>query len=350
VIRAAATLSGRWFHTVEDGRLQCDLCPRHCRLRDGQHAFCAVRQRIGDRIVCTTYGRTTGLAVDPIEKKPLFHYLPATTTLSFGTQGCNLGCRFCQNWHMSKASDPSLLRAEAAPADIVRIAQARGCASVAFTYNDPIVWAEYAIDTATACREAGLGTVAVTAGFISRGARAEFFGAMDAANVDLKGFSAAFYHDVCLSGHDTLANVLETLTWLRHESQVWFEITTLLIPGYNDSTAELEAECRWIATELGTDVPLHFTAFHPDFTMRDVPPTPMATLTRARTIAADAGLEYVYAGNVRDPAAQTTWCRGCGAALIERDGYWVPAIRIDAHGRCRRCWEPLPGRFGSAAG
>lgn len=347
-----ANLSGvaerRWFHPLPDGRLQCDLCPRGCRLRDRQVGFCAVRARRGHEVLSTTYGRTTGLCADPIEKKPLYHFLPGSRILSFGTLGCNLACRFCQNWHVSRSREASGLE-EAPPAVVRRAAGSMRCASVAFTYNDPIVWAEYAIDTAHACREAGLATVAVTAGYIGRAARAEFFGAMDAANVDLKGFSPAFYDEVCLAGRDAFRLVLDTLTWLRHETRVWLEITTLLVPGLNDGDDEIADECRWIRRELGADVPLHFTAFHPAFRMTDVPATPTRTLARARHIASDCGLRYVYAGNVPDVAAQSTRCAACGALLIQRWGFSAQVRELGDSGACRSCGAVLPGHFRAGA-
>jgi pyruvate formate lyase activating enzyme len=345
-VSAASVAAARhWDHVLPDGRLQCDLCPRGCCLGDGQVGFCVVRRRDGDRIVSTTYGRTTGLCVDPVEKKPLYHFLPGSWTLSFGTLGCNLACRFCQNWHVSRSRDAAALGETASPRAVAHAARAARCASVAFTYNEPIIWAEYAIDTAHACRELGLGTVAVTAGYIGAGARAEFFGAMDAANVDLKGFSPGFYRDVCLAGPGAFHAVLDTLAWLRHDTRVWLEITTLLVPGLNDANEEIEAECRWIADELGLDVPVHFTAFHPAFRMRDVPPTPAATLSRARRIAADHGLRFVYAGNVADREGQSTHCPRCGLAVVERSGFAVTSRRLDAAGRCARCGTEVPGRF-----
>ncbi len=341
----ALALAHDWYHALPDGRLECDLCPRACRLRDGQDGFCAIRRRAGDAIVLTAYGRNTGLCADPVEKKPLYHFLPGSRTLSFGTVGCNLACRYCQNWHVSRSREPGALAETAPPAAVARAAARARCPSVAFTYNEPIVWAEYAIDTAHACREQGLGTLAVTAGYISARARRVFFDAMDAANVDLKGFSPAVYRDLCLAGDRAFHQVLDTLAWLRHESRVWLEITTLLVPGLNDSDEEIAAECGWIADTLGPDVPLHFTAFHPAFRMRDVPPTPVATLARARRIATGHGLRFVYGGNVADPSAQSTRCPCCGLIVIERSGFSVLARRLDVAGRCARCGADIPGRF-----
>ena len=337
----------RYWHAIEDGRLQCDLCPRHCRLRDGQRGFCFVRMRSGDRMVLTTYGRSSGFCIDPIEKKPLYHFYPGSAVLSFGTAGCELACKFCQNWDISKARDADRLMDRASPADIARAAEEHGCPSVAFTYNDPIIFAEYAIDTAEACHERGIATVAVTAGYIDPAPRRDLFAAMDAANVDLKAFTEDFYATITGSH---LQPVLDTLVYLKHATDVWLEITTLLIPGYNDSDAELVAMCRWIMRELGPDVPHHFSAFHPDYRMADVPPTPVSTLQRARTIALEQGLRYVYTGNVRDRKGSATRCHGCRTPLIERDRFAVVRYRLTPEGRCPDCGADLPGRFAAEAG
>jgi len=291
------TVPTKYWHQLSDGRIQCDTCPRFCHLNEGQRGLCFVRMRQNDQVVLTTYGRSSGYCVDPVEKKPLNHFLPGSPILSFGTAGCNLGCRFCQNWDISKSREIDTLSDEASPELIAAAAEALGCRSVAFTYNDPVIFMEYAIDVAQACHEKGIKAVAVTAGEICPEPRAEFYRYMDAANVDLKGFTEGFYQKIC-SG--SLAPVLDTLKYLKHETKVWFEITTLLIPGLNDSDAELEAESQWILQNLGPDVPLHFTAFHPDYKMTDLPPTPAATLSRARQIALKNGLHYVYTGNVHD--------------------------------------------------
>jgi len=345
-----APYAGRWWHMLDDGRMQCDLCPRDCRLHDGQRGMCFVRRREGDRMILTTYGHSSGFCVDPIEKKPLNHFYPGSSVFSFGTAGCNLACRFCQNWDISKARDFDRLGETAGPADIAAAAKALGCRSVAFTYNDPVIFAEYAMDVADACREAGIQTVAVTAGYVHEAPRREFFGKIDAANVDLKGFSEQFYTSLC-AGH--LEPVLETLKYIKHETDVWLEVTTLLIPGQNDSDAELSELSGWVATELGPDVPLHFSAFHPDFRMLDTPSTPPETLTRARAIALDAGLHYVYTGNVHDRTGGTTTCPGCGAGVIVRDWYEILHYDVtdlgDGRGTCGRCGAPIAGRFGGYA-
>ena len=333
---------GRWWHRLDDGRIQCDLCPRDCRLHEGQRGACFVRARVGDAMVLTTYGRSSGFCMDPIEKKPLNHFLPGTAVLSFGTAGCNLACKFCQNWDISKSRDMDRLMDSASPEAIARAAVESGCRSVAFTYNDPVIFAEYAMDAADACRAAGILTVAVTAGYISPEPRREFYAKMDAANVDLKGFTEEFY--VKLTGSH-LKPVLDTLAYLEHETDVWYEITTLLIPGKNDSDAEIRAESQWIFRELGPDVPLHFTAFHPDFKMTDLPPTPPATLKRARAIAIEEGLRYVYTGNIHDVEGGTTFCPGCGAALIVRDWHHIDLYRMTPGGACPDCAAAVPGRF-----
>ncbi len=332
----------RWWHPLPDGRIQCDLCPRDCRLHEGQRGLCFVRKMENGRMVLTTYGRSSGFCVDPIEKKPLNHFYPGTSVFSFGTAGCNLACKFCQNWDISKSRETDTLADAASPAEIARTAARLGCKSVAYTYNDPVIFAEYAIDTAIECRRLGVQNVAVTAGYIHPEPAREFFAVMDAANVDLKGFTDDFYVKYC-GGH--LQPVLDTLVYLKRETQVWFEITTLLIPTLNDSDAEIRRLAEWVLKELGPDVPLHFTAFHPDWKLRDLPPTPPATLRRARQIAREVGLHYVYTGNVHDPDGGTTYCPGCGKALIVRDWYEIPAYRLTDDGRCPDCATPIAGRF-----
>jgi pyruvate formate lyase activating enzyme len=333
---------GRWWHRLPDGRIQCDLCPRDCRLHEGQRGACFVRQREDDAMVLTTYGRSSGFCIDPIEKKPLNHFHPGSSVFSFGTAGCNLACKFCQNWDISKSREMDTLMDEASPQAIAEAAQRAGCRSVAFTYNDPVIFAEYAMDTADACRALGIATVAVTAGYIGVEARREFYAKMDAANVDLKGFTDEFYVKLCGA---RLQPVLETLVYLKHETACWFEITTLLIPGKNDSSGEIEAMSRWIARELGPEVPLHFTAFHPDYKLTDIEHTPPAALTRARGIALAEGLRYVYTGNVHDRTGGTTFCPGCEKPLIVRDWYEVLSYELTPEGRCGHCDTQIPGRF-----
>ena len=337
----------RWWHLNDDGRMQCDLCPRDCKLYEGQRGACFVRQRVGDDMRLTTYGRSSGFCIDPVEKKPLNHFYPGSSILSFGTAGCNLACKFCQNWDISKSRDMDRLAAEATPQAIAEAARNAGCKSVAFTYNDPVIFAEYAMDIADACHALGVQTVAVTAGYMHDAPRRAFYKKMDAANVDLKAFTDAFYFKQC-AAH--LQPVLDTLVYLKHETHVWFEITTLLIPGKNDSDEELTAECQWIQKELGADVPLHFTAFHPDYKMRDIAATPPATLTRARDIALKAGLNYVYTGNVHDERGGSTYCPGCRKPLILRDWYRIGGYRVTADATCGDCGTPIAGRFAQQLG
>ncbi len=332
---------------LPDGRLECEVCPRHCRLRANQHGFCFAYQADEHGLRQRTYGRASGLCIDPIEKKPLFHFLPGTPVLSFGTVGCNLACRFCQNWDISHARQLDRYLQPASPKAIATTAAAHHCRSVAYTYNDPVVFLDYAIDTAQACRQKGLANVAVTAGIIDGPARRDLFASMDAANVDLKSFRDDFYRKWC---GQHLAPVLATLRHLVHESGAWLEITTLLIPGLNDSAAELHELCRFIHDELHPNVPLHFSAFQPDGRMQHLPATPMATLQRAHDIAKAVGLRFVYLGNVHDQQHDSTWCPDCGACLIGRDWYELTTWNLDPAGRCRQCQYQLPGRLASEPG
>jgi pyruvate formate lyase activating enzyme len=344
---SATTVPTKYWHVLEDGRIQCDVCPRACKLREGQRGVCFVRAREADQIVLTTYGRSSGFCVDPIEKKPLNHFFPGSSVLSFGTAGCNLACRFCQNWDISKSKETDTLADAASPERLAEVAEELGCASVAFTYNDPVIFMEYAIDVATACHERGINAVAVTAGYVEPEPRREFFAAMDAANVDLKAFTEDFYRHVC-GGH--LGAVLDTLEYLVHDTDVWVEITNLLIPGRNDSDEELDAMTTWVVEHLGPDVPMHFTAFHPDFKMLDTGPTAPATLTRAREIALRNGVRYAYTGNVHDRSGGSTTCSGCGSTVVERDWYDIRAYRLADDGRCEDCGTALPGRFDGPVG
>ncbi len=350
VSSAEASLSGmpgRYWHRLEDGRIQCDLCPRECKLADGQRGLCFVRARSGEQILLTTYGRSSGFCIDPIEKKPLDHFLPGTPVLSFGTAGCNLTCKFCQNWDISKARDFDKL-ADRAPPEVIAEAAARtGCRSVAYTYNDPVIFLEYAVDVAQACHERGVMSVAVSAGYISAEPRVEFYSHMDAVNIDLKAFTDDFYWKLCTS---RLGAVLETLVYLKRETRVWLEITTLLIPGENDSPREIEELSQWVMENLGPDVPLHFSAFHPDWKMRDKPRTPPETLLRAWRIAKQAGLRYVYTGNIHHRPTQSTFCHACGHELIVRDWYQLEAWVIDHAGACRKCGTACAGVFDGPPG
>lgn len=338
---------GRYWHMLDDGRIQCDVCPRECKLKEGQRGLCFVRARADDQIVLTTYGRSSGYCIDPIEKKPLNHFLPGTPVLSFGTAGCNLTCKFCQNWDISKSREMDRLMDQAMPEAIAEAAIKTGCRSVAFTYNDPVIFLEYAVDVAKACHERGIKTVAVSAGYINPEARQEFFSHMDAANIDLKAFTQSFYKKICTGDLDA---ILDTLCYLKYETDVWYEITTLLIPGENDGEEELEALSSWVAENLGTDVPLHFSAFHPDYKMMDKPSTPLETLVKAHRIAREAGLHYVYTGNVHDEKHGSTYCPGCGEKVIGRDWYQLTHWSVGQGGHCTQCGTAIPGVFEGKAG
>jgi len=341
-ISIAEQYPAKYWHLLNDGRIQCDLCPRDCKLHDGQRGACFVRGRVKNAMVLTTYGRSSGFCIDPIEKKPLNHFYPGSSVLSFGTAGCNLACKFCQNWDISKSRHFDKLADQASPEAIARTAQESGCKSVAFTYNDPVIFAEYAMEVADACHQHGIKTVAVTAGYIHEQPRREFFARMDAANVDLKAFTDEFY--VKQTGAH-LQPVLDTLKYLKQETKVWLEITTLLIPGLNDSANEINAMSEWIARELGVDVPLHFSAFHPDYRMTNIQSTPSATLIRARQIAQAAGLHYVYTGNVHHREGDTTNCPSCGSILIVRDWYEIKQYRLTPDGHCPDCNTRIAGHF-----
>ncbi|OAN13722.1 radical SAM protein [Photobacterium jeanii] len=335
----------QYWQKLEDGRIQCDVCPRHCQLREGKRGACFVRAAYQGEIVLTSYGRSSGFCIDPIEKKPLNHFYPGSSVLSFGTAGCNLGCKFCQNWSISKSRQIDTLGSAAMPEQIALAAKQHGCESIAFTYNDPVIFLEYARDTALACKAHGIKSVAVSAGYVCDVPRREFFAHMDAANIDLKAFTDHFYRKVCMG---QLAPVLDTLLYLKNETQVWFEITCLLIPGENDSNQELAAMSRWIMDNLGDQVPLHFSAFHPDFKMMDKPRTSAETLLRARKIAVEHGLKYVYVGNVHNAMASSTYCPHCHQRVIERDWYQLGEYHLSAEGSCLHCGGKLAGRFTSS--
>lgn len=341
----------KYWHKLDDGRIQCDVCPRACKMHEGQQGLCFVRECRNDEIVLAKYGRSSGFCIDPIEKKPLNHFLPGTPIFSFGTAGCNLACKFCQNWDISKSREVHTLTDAASPQAIADAARDAGCRSVAYTYNDPVIFMEYAIDVAKACRVYGIKSVAVTAGYMCLEPAKEFYQYMDAANVDLKAFTEEFYWKIC-GGH--LQPVLDLLVYLKKETKVWFELTTLLIPGENDSDAEIEAMTRWVVEHLGPDVPMHFTAFHPDWKMLDYPPTPPETLKRARRIAMNNGVRYAYTGNVHDKEGQSTYCHACHQVLIGRDWYELSEWNLTSEGRCNKCgvvcagvFDVQPGRWGA---
>ena len=344
---AQNTVNTLYWHTLDDGRVQCDMCPRACKLREEQRGLCFVRACQQGKIVLTSYGRSSGFCVDPIEKKPLDHFLPGTPVLSFGTAGCNLACKFCQNWDISKSRQTDTLADAASPEKLAAVAEQLACRSVAFTYNDPVIFHEYAIDVASACREKGIKSVAVTAGYVCAEPRREFYHYMDAANVDLKAFTERFYKHIT---GGQLQPVLETLLYLKQETRVWFEITNLLIPDENDSEKEIDSMSQWIMANLGPDVPLHFTAFHPDWKMRDKDNTAPAVLTRSRDVARANGLRYVYTGNVHDVAGGSTFCHECGEILIERDWYVLGTWQLTEEGTCAKCGTACAGVFESEPG
>jgi len=331
----------KWWEETERGKILCTLCPRYCELGNGQHGFCYIRKNVDGKLYSLGYGKPSGFGIDPIEKKPLNHFLPGTSILSFGTAGCNLGCKFCQNWNISKAKIDNVQSLEATPEMVVSLAKKHKTPSIAYTYNDPTIFGEYVIDVSKLARQEKIRSVMVTAGYIDKEARKDIYKYIDAANVDLKAFSEEFYFQLT-SSH--LKNILDTLIWLKHETGVWIEITTLLIPGKNDSTEELKQMCNWIVTNLGDDVPVHFTAFHPDFKMTDIPRTPSSTLIRARNIALSSGLKYCYLGNVHNIEAQTTYCPNCNAMLIIRDWHSVSENFISS-GMCPECNCKINGVF-----
>jgi len=343
----SSVVPGRYWSVLDSGRIQCELCPRNCRLKEGQRGLCFVRMRTGDEMVLTTYGRSSGFCIDPIEKKPLSHFYPGSAVFSFGTAGCNLACKFCQNWDISKSREIDRLADTASPGAIARAAMQQGCKSVAFTYNDPVIFLEYAVDVAKACREIGVKTVAVTAGYICEKPRKEFFAHMDAANVDLKAFTEEFYRKLC---GGQLQPVLDTLLYIRNETNTWLELTTLLIPGENDSEDEIDAMTRWVVEKLGRDVPMHFTAYHPSWKYTEASPTPPKTLSRAREIAIKNGVRYAYMGNVHDEAGATTYCHKCGATIIGRDWYQLTKWHLTPEGCCASCGTVCSGHFDETPG
>jgi pyruvate formate lyase activating enzyme len=331
----------KWWEPTDGGKILCTLCPRYCKIGDGQPGFCYIRQNQGGKLYTIGYGRPTGFAIDPIEKKPLNHFLPGSTILSFGTAGCNLGCKFCQNWSMSKAKLDDDNSLDVSPEGVVALAKSNGTPSIAFTYNDPTIFGEYVIDISKIAREEGIKSVMVTAGYIDKEARKDVYKYIDAANVDLKGFTERFYWK---NTYSHLDDILDTLIWLKNETDVWFEITTLLIPDENDSSEEIKLECEWILKNLGDSIPLHFTAFHPDFKMIDKERTPEITLTSARKIAFDSGIKYCYVGNVHNKEGQTTYCPNCKEKLIKRNWHSVLSNNLKG-GKCRKCGEKIEGVF-----
>ncbi len=335
-----AAHQARWWELAPDGRVHCFLCPRHCRLRDGQAGFCSIRANRDGRLRLLTYGAPAAVHVDPIEKKPLYHFLPGSPVLSLGTVGCNLGCSCCQNWDLSRSRPDEVVARRLAPDEVVALARRHGCPSIAFTYNEPTIWAEYVLDVCAAARRHGLATVMVTNGYVTPEAFHDLYDAIDAANVDLKALSEDFYRRRTVAH---LAPVLDTLRRLAAETQVWVEVTNLVIPTLNDDPGDLRRLADWVLAHLGPDVPLHFSAFHPDHELRHLPATPPETLHAARRIARETGLHHVYEGNVHG-AGSHTLCPGCGQPLIRRSWHEVLENRL-VDGRCPDCGTDIPGRW-----
>jgi pyruvate formate lyase activating enzyme len=331
----------KWWEPQSNGKILCTLCPRYCTIGNGQKGFCYIRENIDNKLYSTGYGRPTGFAVDPIEKKPLSHFLPGTDVLSFGTAGCNLGCKFCQNWTTSKSKIDEINSLYASPEQVIQLAKKYKTPSIAYTYNDPTIFGEYVIDISKLAREKNIKNVMVTAGYIDKEARKDVYKYIDATNIDLKAFTETFYHKLTFSH---LNDVLDTLLWIKNETEVWLEITTLLIPGENDSQDEIKQLCNWISANLGENVPLHFTAFHPDFKMRDKQRTPSSTLDMARDIAIAEGLNYCYVGNVHSIEGQTTYCPNCKEPVIIRDWHSVLDIKMNDD-KCKNCDEKISGVY-----
>ena len=329
-------------NNLTNGNIQCAICPRKCSLKNGQKGFCHVRSNKDGNIVLDTYGYNTGLAIDPIEKKPLYQFYPTSGILSFGTLGCNMGCKFCQNWQTTKNKSNCKGGNKNSPEEIVQIAKNYNCKSVAFTYNDPIIFFEYALDTARLCHENGIKTVAVTSGFINPEPCKEFFGLMDAANIDLKGFSEEFYAKNCMA---KLQPVLDTIKYVSNETDCHVELTTLLIEGKNDSDEMLKSECEWIMQNIGDCVPLHFSAFFPNYKMRNIQSTDFSTLVRAYNIAKSYGIKYVYTGNLSNIQSSSTYCKNCGKPIIIRNGYQLLEYNLNHGGSCKFCGTICDGRF-----
>ena len=331
----------KYQNILQNGKVQCTICPRNCILSDGQEGFCHVRKNINQNIELLTYGYNTGLAIDPVEKKPLYHFYPSSPILSFGTLGCNMGCLFCQNWDISKSkANPQNLN-KTPPQEVVDIAKKYKCKSVAFTYNDPIIFFEYAIDTAKLCRENNIKTVVVTSGFINEEPAKEFFEYMDGANIDLKGFSQRFYGKNCLA---KLQPVLDTIKYAVNETNCHIELTTMLIEGENDSSEEIQAECEWILENLGDNVPIHFSAFFPHFKFEDRKATSFEALIKAYNIAKTVGLKYVYTGNLSNIETSTTYRKNCGEPIIIRSGYQILEYHLE-NSECEYCSAICDGRF-----
>ena len=319
-------------------KVRCSICPKGCELAPGETGDCRVRKNIGGEIVCTTYALPCSMNVDPVEKKPLYHFLPGSPILSIATAGCNLHCKQCQNWQISQAELFTTSLPDVFPEDVVQMARKRKCPAIAYTYTEPLVSFEYTYDCCQAAAAAGIKNVLVTAAYINPEPLRDICRFVDAVNVDLKSFSDDFYRDICDA---RLSPVLKALTTMK-ECGVMLEITNLIIPTLNDSEEETKQLCGWIAENLGSETPLHFSRFFPQNELKHLPPTPIDTLLRAREIALQTGLQFVYVGNLQSDEGENTHCPNCGKPLIERHGYHVRKNRLAA-GQCPACQTPVPG-------
>jgi len=327
-----------YFTPLNGGEVQCELCPKRCRVSKGKRGFCRVRENRDGKYYSLVYGNPCAVHLDPIEKKPFFHVLPATTSFSLATVGCNFECKFCQNWEISQAFPEDVYNYDVPPEMMVKKAKEVEARSVAYTYVEPTIFYEYMVDVCHLVKKEGLLNVCHSNGFINPEPLRNLCKVMDAANVDLKGFTEAFYRDIC-SGE--LAPVLETLKTLKKE-KVHVEITNLLIPTQNDEMSGIEKMCLWVKKELGSDTPIHFSRFYPLYKLRSLPPTPVSTLEKARSVALSAGLEYVYVGNVPGHEGEHTYCPKCKKMVIQRSGYMVGEINLKG-GKCKYCGKPIPG-------
>jgi len=327
-----------YFASLDGGEIQCELCPRRCRVPNGKRGYCRVRENRDGKYYSLVYGNPCAVHLDPIEKKPFFHLLPSTTSFSLATAGCNLQCKFCQNWEISQASPEDVYGYEVPPELIVSKAKEMGASSIAYTYVEPTIFYEYMSDIGALAKKAGLLNVYHSNGFINPEPLRNLCSVLDAANIDLKGYTEEFYREVC---DGELKPVLETLKTLRKE-KVHLEITHLVIPTKNDDMPILKEMCLWIKKELGAETPIHFSRFYPLYKLKSLPPTPVSTLERARAVALSAGLEYVYIGNVPGHEGENTFCPKCRKIILQRSGYVVGEVHVKG-GKCSYCGKPIPG-------
>lgn len=331
-------VEARHYKKLPHLEVQCQICPRKCQVGDRERGYCGTRENQRGTYYTLVYGKPCSLGLDPIEKKPFFHYLPGSTAFSFATAGCNVNCKFCQNWDISQVRPEQTDNMDLPPKDLVRLAKDRGAPTIASTYSEPVIFYEYVYDTAVEGRKQGIRNVMVTGGYIQPEPLAALCQVLDAVKVDLKGFTEKYYKDVV---HGELAPVRECLKGLRRAG-VWHEIVYLMVPTLNDQELDLKAMCQWIFKELGPDVPLHFTRFMPMYLLKNLPPTPVSSLENARQIAKQAGLNYVYIGNVPGHPAENTYCPKCGKILIGRTGFAILENHIQ-NGKCKYCSNRIPG-------